>query len=112
MDPATFAGLWLQNAPNDGSSNVSTNAASRSSPVTRDKVANQEPSKKNFQMMVREAVGQKGCWEISGGRSMTRLQMISLQKPFLAMSKKAMRKEKGFWKMCGRESTLYAGALR
>ena len=43
MDPGAFAGLWQQNAPNDGSSNAPANAASRPSSVTRGSTASHGP---------------------------------------------------------------------
>jgi hypothetical protein len=48
MDPGAFAGLWLQNAPNDGPSNDAANASERPSAVARNTTATHKPAKPPF----------------------------------------------------------------
>jgi hypothetical protein len=45
MDPGAFAGLWLQNAPKDDSTNDAANAPACPSAVTRHTTANHKPAK-------------------------------------------------------------------
>jgi hypothetical protein len=48
MDPGAFAGIWLQNAPNDVSSNDAANAPERPSAVTRHTTVSHKPAKPPF----------------------------------------------------------------